>query len=120
MKQIELVQKIKSNYEPKQTKEDKFLQLKKLNNKAKLPSRIFAYIFGTVGSLVMGTGMCLAMKVIGGEVAALMPVGIVIGLIGIVMMSITYPIYKTILTKGKQKYAQDIIVRSNEILNGEE
>ncbi len=39
--------------------------MKKLDRKAKMPAEIFAYTFGIFIALVFGTGMCLAMQVIG-------------------------------------------------------
>ncbi len=42
--------------------------------------------------------------------------GIVIGVIGMVMALANYPIYKSILTSRKAKYADKIIALSNEML----
>lgn len=103
------VNKIKDSYcEKPITKLD---ELKSLDKKVKRPARIFAYIFGVIGSLVLGTGMCLAMKIIGD----LMAVGIVVGVVGIIMLSINYPIYKQILKKRKSKYCKKILELSEEI-----
>ena len=93
----------------------KVVQLKKLDAKAKRPANIFAYTFGIVSSLVLGVGMCLAMKVIGDGSAVSFGVGIVVGLLGILGVSINYPIYKKMLEKGKEKYASDIICLAKEI-----
>ena len=92
----------------------KVIQLKKLDRLAKLPSEIFAYSFGIIGALILGVGMCLSMKVIGsGNVAFIC--GIIIGIIGIIMVSINYPIYLKIRNKGKAKYANDIMQLAKEI-----
>lgn len=96
--------------------ESKLDELKNLDKHVKTPANVFAYIFGIVGSLILGVGMCLAMKVIGGS-TALMVVGIVIGVIGIAMVSSTYPIYHVILNRRKNKYAAEILAKSNELLN---
>lgn len=93
----------------------KVVQLKKLDAKAKRPANIFAYTFGVVASLVLGVGMCLAMKVIGDGSAVSFGVGIGVGLLGILGVSINYPIYKKMLEKGKKKYASDIIRLAKEI-----
>lgn len=93
----------------------KVVQLKKLDAKAKRPANIFAYTFGIVSSLVLGVGMCLAMKVIGDGSAVSFGVGIGVGLLGILGASINYPIYKKMLEKGKEKYASDIIRLAKEI-----
>lgn len=93
----------------------KVVQLKKLDAKAKRPANIFAYTFGIVSSLVLGVGMCLAMKVIGDGSAVSFGVGIGVGLLGILGVSINYPIYKKMLEKSKEKHASDIIRLAKEI-----
>ena len=93
----------------------KVVQLKKLDAKAKRPANIFAYTFGIVSSLVLGVGMCLAMKVIGDGSTVSFGVGIGVGLLGILGVSINYPIYKKMLEKGKKQYASDIIRLAKEI-----
>ena len=104
---------IANEYAPKDT--SKVVALRKLDKKAKLPSEIFAYTFGMASSLIMGTGMCLSMKVIGSGTTGSMVIGIIIGIIGLVLMGINYPIYKKIREKGKQKYAFEIMQLAREI-----
>ena len=98
----------------------KVVALKKLDRKAKLPARLFAWIFGTVCTLLAGTGMCLTMGVIGGEGAAFMALGIVIGFIGFAGMGVNYPIYRRLLQRSKDKYAGDIVRMAAEIANESE
>lgn len=112
--QIDAVKKIKDGYGEKPITQ--FDKLKSLDKKAKRPAKVFAYVFGTVATLVLGTGMCLAMKVIGD----LMAVGIVIGVVGIIMASVNYPIYKAIMKSRKAKYCRRIFELSEEILATEE
>lgn len=95
---------------------NKIDELKALDKKVKQPAMIFALAFGIVGALVLGLGMCLAMKVIGGT-TVLMVVGIAIGLVGIAMVVVNYPIYQRILSNRKKQYSEEIIKKSNEILN---
>ena len=82
--------------------------------KAKLPATIFTYSCGIISSLVFGTGMCLAMRVIGNGIVS-MVLGIIIGLIGLIGCGINYPIYKKLLEKGKSKYAYEIVELAREI-----
>lgn len=107
------VEKIKNNYIAKTEELTKFEELKKLDQKVKAPALTVAYTYGTLGSLVLGTGMCLAMEVIG----SLMPLGIVVGVLGIIMVSTTYPIFKKMLAKRKAQYSSQIIEKSDELLN---
>lgn len=109
---------IASKYAPKDA--SKVVALKKLDNKAKLPANIFAFSFGTIMSLVLGIGMCLSMQVFGSLGTAMMVLGIIIGIIGIIGISINYPIYKKMLESGKQKYAFEIMQLAKEISEAEE
>ncbi len=102
-----------NEYAPKDT--SKVVALKKLDRKAKLPATVFAYVFGILGALVAGTGMCLSMQVIGAPTKAMMIAGIIIGLIGFLVMSVNYPIYRKMLEKGKQKYAFEIMELAKKI-----
>ena len=109
-----VVEKIRSQYtEHEVTKAE---QLKSLDKKVKRGAKVFSYIYGSVSSLVLGTGMCLAMGVIGTG-TPLMIAGIAIGVCGIGLVASTYPIYKKILEKSKKKHANEIIALSDEILN---
>ena len=106
-------EKIASEYAPKNT--SKIVALKKLDRLAKRNAEIFAYTFGVISSLIMGTGMSFAMGVIGGNTITGIIVGIAIGLIGIAGVCVNYPIYKFLLNKGKNKYGSDIIRLAKEI-----
>jgi uncharacterized membrane protein len=55
------------------------------------------------------------MKVIGNGSMAMMVIGILVGVIGLIGVSINYPIYKKLLADGKQKYAFDIMQLAKEI-----
>ena len=108
-----VAEKIASEYAPKST--SKIVALRKLDRLAKRNAEIFAYTFGIISSLVLGTGMSFAMGVIGGNTFTSVLVGIIIGLVGIAGISVNYPIYKKLLNKGKNKYGSDIIRLAREI-----
>ena len=107
-----LAESIAKDYAPKDS--SKIVALKKLDNLAKLPATIFTYSCGIVSALVFGTGMCLAMKVIGSGMAG-MVLGIIVGIIGLIGCGVNYPIYKRLLEKGKSKYAYEIVELAREI-----
>ncbi len=104
---------IANEYAPKDT--SKVVALKKLDRKAKSKANIFAYTFGAAMALVLGVGMCLSMKVIGDGSTFMMIAGIMIGVAGIVGVSINYPIYKKLLESGKRQYAFEIMQLAKEI-----
>ena len=106
-------EKIASEYAPKEA--SKVKALKRLDRKAKNGPNIFAYTFGIISALLLGVGMCLSMKIIGDGSTLWFALGIVIGIIGIALMSINYPIYKKMLDSNKKKYASDIIELAKQI-----
>ena len=104
---------IANEYAPKDT--SKVLALKKLDRKAKNKANIFAYTFGIVMTLVLGTGMCLSMGILGDGSAVIMGCGIALGILGIAGVGMNYPIYKKLLNAGKEKYAFEILQLAREI-----
>ncbi len=118
MKKIDqefLVEKICTEYlEKEHTEVD---ALKDLDKKVKRPANVFAYIFGSISALIMGSGMSLVMTDISETIGIANPMflGIVIGIIGMLMAIINYPIYKKILSARRKKYADQIIALSDKI-----
>ena len=106
-------EQLANEYAPKDT--SKVVALRKLDTKAKMPAMVFTYTLGIISALVFGTGMCLAMNVIGSGSATMTALGIIIGIIGMIGVSVNYPIYKKMLASGKQKYAFEIIQLAKEI-----
>ncbi|MBP3378806.1 MAG: dihydropteridine reductase, partial [Clostridia bacterium] len=93
-------------------------ELKELDAKVKRPANVFAYIFGSIGAMIMGSGMSLVMTDIGTTVGIGDPMipGIVIGVAGMLMAIVNYPIYKGILGSRRKKYADKIIALSDKIM----
>ncbi len=93
----------------------KVVALKKLDRKAKRRAEIFGYTFGVISALVFGIGMTLSMGKMGGGTKTSFIIGIIVGLVGILGVSVNYPIYKKILDTDKEKYAADIMMLAKEI-----
>jgi hypothetical protein len=113
-----LVQKLRTQYtEVKHTELD---ELKALDIKVKKPANVFAYTYGSLSAIVMGTGMSLVMTEIGAIIglASTMVPGIAIGVVGMGMALTTYPIYKKILASRKKKFAPQILALSDKIMKG--
>lgn len=111
-----LVQKIRTQYTEKEhTRLD---ALKELDAKVKRPANVFAYVFGGIGAIVMGSGMSLVMSDIGDTLGMENPMvpGIVIGVAGMLMAIVNYPIYKGILTSRRKKYADQVMKLSDDIM----
>ncbi len=111
-----IAQEIRSKYAEKQATE--LDALKKLDKKATRPANIFAYIFGSVSALVMGAGMSLVMTDIAQKLSVSDPmlVGVCVGIAGMAMAIINYPIYKAVLNHRRKKYAKSIFELSDKIV----
>lgn len=111
-----MAQKIRTQYMEKESTE--LDALRELDAQVKRPASIFAYAFGCISAIVMGSGMSLVMTEIGATlgIASAMPIGVVIGVVGLGMALINYPIYKSILNARKKKFAPKIIDLSEKIL----
>ena len=111
-----LVQKIRTQYTEKEhTQLD---ALRELDAKVKRPANMFAYIFGSISAIIMGCGMSLVMTDIGAALgmSSTMAPGIIIGLVGLFMAIINYPLYKGILNSRKNRYADQIMKLSDQIM----
>lgn len=114
-----IVQKIRTQYTEKENAQ--LDELKQLDAKVKRPANVFAYVFGSIGAIIMGAGMSLVMTDIGSVIGmdnALVP-GIMIGIVGMLMAIINYPVYKGILGVRRRKYADEIIALSDKITKTE-
>ena len=111
-----LVQKIRTQYTEKE--HSRLDELKALDSKVKKPANVFAYVFGSLSAVIMGAGMSLVMTDIGAQLgmAETMVPGIAIGVVGMVLAIINYPMYKAILASRRKKYADKIIALSDELM----
>ena len=113
-----MAQKIRAQYMEKQVTE--LDELRKLDAKVKRPANTFAYVLGSIGAVVMGAGMSLVMTDIGemvGIAADNMVLGIIIGVVGLTVAVVNYPIYKGILNGRRKKYAARILELSEKVMN---
>ncbi len=112
-----IIQKIRTQYTEKNATD--LDDLRRLDAKVKRPANVFAYIFGIISALIMGCGMSLVMTDIGSTVGISDPLvpGIVVGVVGLVMAVLNYPMYKGILRNRKKKYADRIIALSDKMMS---
>lgn len=95
--------------------ENKMEQLKKLDDKVKAPGLAAAGIMGVAGSLTMGAGMSMVM------VWSNMTTGLVLGIPGLLVTALAWPVYRAITGKRQKQYADEIMrISDSLILNKEE
>ena len=109
------VEAIRKKYLPKEI--DKMEELRKLHTVPTQKAQAVSIAVGIIGALIMGTGMSFAMTDIGAALGSLaMVLGIVVGLVGMVLVALAYPLYNQVLKKERQRIAPQILRLSNELL----
>ena len=109
------VEAIRKKYLPQE--ENKMEQLRRLHAIPAQKAQAASLAVGIIGALIMGTGMSLAMTEIGAALGGLaMVVGIAIGIVGMMLVALAYPIYNRVLNKQRQRIAPEILRLSDELL----
>jgi len=109
------VEAIRKKYLPRE--EDKMEQLRKLHAVPTQKAQAASIAMGVIGALIMGTGMSLAMTDIGAALGSFaMVLGIVIGLVGMMLVALAYPIFNRVLKKEREKIAPEILRLSDELM----
>lgn len=109
------VEQIRQKYLPKE--ESKLEQLRSLHASATRKAQTVSIAMGIIGSLVLGTGMSLCMTDLGTPLGtAALPLGIAIGLLGLILVALAYPIFNRVLKKQRQRIAPEILRLSEELL----
>lgn len=117
--EITYAQKVRDRYTQNQITD--MDTLRELDRRVRRPASVFAYIFGSISAIIMGAGMSLIMTDISSAVGISHPmgVGIAVGIAGMALAAVNYPIYKGILNSRKKKYASEIIELSDKIIDNE-
>lgn len=109
------VEAIRNKYLPKE--EDKMAQLRKLHAIPTQKAQTVSLAVGIIGTLVLGTGMSLCMTDLSGFLGGTaMFLGIPVGIAGMVLVALAYPLYNRILKAERQKIAPEILRLSDELL----
>ena len=109
------VEEIRKAYLPKE--EDKMEQLRKLHAIPTKKARAVSIAIGVIGALILGTGMSLCMTALGSALGRFaMVIGIPVGIAGIVLVSLAYPLFKHTLAKEREKIAPEILRLTDELL----
>ena len=114
------IRKIREKYTQKEREEDKMERLRRLDAKVTQKAQAVSLVLGIVGVLVLGFGMSLVMSDLGDILGAYkdmaMPLGIIIGVIGCIPVSLAYPIYNLTVKHERKKIAPEIIRLTDELM----
>lgn len=109
------IENIRKKYLPPQ--EDKMEQLRKLHHSATQKAQAASIAIGVIGTLILGTGMSLFMTKLGSALGNhSMVIGIIVGLTGMVLVALAYPIYNKVLKKERARIAPEILRLTDELL----
>jgi len=109
------VEAIRNKYMPQQ--EDKMEQLRRLHAIPTQKAQAASLAVGIIGALIMGTGMSIAMTDIGTVLGSLaMVLGIAVGIAGMVLVALAYPLYNRVLKKERERIAPEILRLTDELL----
>lgn len=100
--------------------EDKMEQLRRLDASVTRKATSVSLVFGIIGTLFLGIGMSFAMtnlgEILGANGTLAMLTGIAVGVIGIILVCLAYPIYNRIVKREREKIAPLIIQLTDELL----
>lgn len=113
--QQEEVRKIRDKYLAKE--ESKLEHLRKLDRVPYQKAQTAALTIGILGTLILGLGMSLCMTELSGFLGGYAWfVGIPVGLSGIALVALAYPVYNRILKRERQRIAPEILRLSEELM----
>ena len=103
------IAKIREKYCPRE--ETTLEKIKRLDNGVTNKATMISIVVGVISTLILGVGMCCCMVW-----TQFFVLGIIVGIIGIVGVSMAYPVYKKVLTKERMKIAPQILALTDEEL----
>ncbi len=117
-KEQDEIKKIRQKYQVQE--EDGMCKLRKMDAKVSQKATGVSLVLGIVGALLMGSGMSLIMTNLGAILGmtgiSSIAVGIIVGLFGIVLAALAYPVYSVVLKKERAKIAPEILRLTEELL----
>lgn len=111
-KQQAEIENIRKKYAPSTSNEDKMEQLRRLDAGVTKKATVLSLILGITGTLIMGIGMSFSLV----WPDVLLVPGIIIGIIGIAILSAAYPVYAKVLKLEREKAAPEILRLTDELL----
>lgn len=106
----EEIKKIRQKY--LRPEENKMEQLRKLDESVSKKGMAVSLVIGTISVLVLGIGMCCTMV----WADTLFIPGIGIGILGMAGIGLTFPLYRRITKKQREKLAPKIMELTDELM----
>ena len=114
------LKRIREKYTPSTPEEDKMARVRRLDRGVMKKARTLSLVLGILGTLIMGTGMSLAMtelsQILGANAHLAFPVGIAVGVFGILLTALAYPVYVFTVKRERARIAPEILRLTDELL----
>ena len=108
------IDSIRRQYAPREQSETKIERLRRLDALVKNTATIWSLCLGVFGCLIFGLGLTMILE------WSIFLWGVLLMLVGSIPMAIAYPVYKGVLKKYKNRYGEEILKLSEELLNENE
>ena len=109
------IKNIRSKYAPPE--ENKLETLRRLDRRVTQKAQAWAIAVGIIGTLLLGLGMSLAMTELGSALGGFaVAAAMLVGLPGIALTALAYPVYKRIEKRERERVAPEIMRLSDELL----
>ena len=105
------IDSIRRQYASQEKEETKLERLRRLDALVKNTAIIWSLVLGVLGTLIFGLGLTMILE------WQILLWGIVLMVIGSVPIAIAYPVYKWVLKKYKNRFGEEILRLSEELLN---
>lgn len=102
---------IRKQYSHNETSETKLEKLRRLDFLAKNTAMVLSLCLGVIGTLIFGLGLAMILE------WNIIIWGVLVAVVGLVPALLAYPIYLKVLRKGKEKYGEEILKLSSELLS---
>ena len=119
-KEQDEIRRIREKYTPKTDEEDKMERLRRLDASVSNKAQAVSLVIGVIGALILGFGMSLAMTelyaALGISAGVAMAVGISVGLVGILLVTLAYPAYTLVIRRERERIAPEVLRLTEELM----
>lgn len=113
------VKKIREKYTMSE-QEDKMTRLRRLDASVYSKAQTVGLTVGIAGTLILGFGMSLIMSELGSMLGITndiaFPLGIAVGALGAVIVTVAYPLYNLVIKRERKRIAPEILRLSDELM----
>lgn len=118
------IRKIREKYDKAQDSPDhaaaKMERLRRLDAGVARKAAVVALTLGILGTLILGCGMSLIMTDLGPQLGLdptlTMPLSLAIGLAGILLLSLAYPVHQLLIKWERKRIAPEILRLTDELM----